>query len=222
MERSEAIEIVRKNWPDSGYSQLKEALKTLIPELKESEDERIRKWIKKELESKYVVDNIVNNVMADKALAWIERQGEQNLANSAKSCKDEPKFKVGDVIRNKWSNRTKTIIAIDNSQYILDDGMPAQPFKVNINAQDNWELVEQNPAWSEENEEMLRRCISATFDHVYLKECDWLKSLKERCTWKPSDKQMEALKVNVDRLIMQYPGYEIALKSLYDDLKKLK
>ena len=49
----------------------------IFPELKESEDERIRKWIKKELESKYVVDNIVNNVMADKALAWLENQGEK-------------------------------------------------------------------------------------------------------------------------------------------------
>ena len=46
----------------------------IFPELKESEDERIRKWIRKELESKYVVDNIVNNVMADKCLAWLEKQ----------------------------------------------------------------------------------------------------------------------------------------------------
>ena len=45
-----------------------ENLSYIFPELKESEDERIRKWIRKELESKYVVDNIINNVMADKAL----------------------------------------------------------------------------------------------------------------------------------------------------------
>jgi len=46
-----------------------------FPELAESDDEKIKKWIKKELESKYVVDNIVNNEMADKALAWLEKQG---------------------------------------------------------------------------------------------------------------------------------------------------
>jgi len=46
----------------------------IFPELKESDDESIKKWIKKELESKYVVDNTVNNVMADKALAWLEKQ----------------------------------------------------------------------------------------------------------------------------------------------------
>ena len=45
---------------------------------------------------------------------------------------------------------------------------------------------------------MLRRCISATFDHGYLKECDWLKSFKERTTWKPSDEQMEVLKEACD------------------------
>ena len=45
----------------------------LFPELKESEDDRIRKWIRNELESKYVVDNIVNNEMADKTLAWLEK-----------------------------------------------------------------------------------------------------------------------------------------------------
>ena len=50
----------------------------IFPELKESEDEKIRKWIRKELESKYVVGNIVNNVMADKALAWLEKQGDKD------------------------------------------------------------------------------------------------------------------------------------------------
>lgn len=76
MNRNEAIDIVRKNWPCDRH-QLSEALETLIPELKENEDEGIRKWIKKELESKYVVGNTVNNVMADKAFAWLEKHGEQ-------------------------------------------------------------------------------------------------------------------------------------------------
>lgn len=45
MERTEAIEVVRKNWPSEAFTLLREALETLIPELKESEDERIRKAI---------------------------------------------------------------------------------------------------------------------------------------------------------------------------------
>ena len=39
--------------------------------------------------------------------------------------------------------------------------------------------------------------------------------------WKPSEEQMKALKIAVDRLIMQYPGRKIALQNLYDDLEKL-
>jgi hypothetical protein len=47
------------------------------------------------LESKYVVDNIVNNVMADKALAWIEKQGEH--------AKFLSKIQIGDkVTRNEY------------------------------------------------------------------------------------------------------------------------
>ena len=80
--------------------------------------------------------------------------------------------------------------------------------------------IEQNPAWSEEDEEMLRRCISATFDHGYLKECDWLKSLKERYTWKPSDEQI----ISLDTAIAWCIGdkEKVALKLLLSDLKKLK
>jgi RNA binding exosome subunit len=43
MTREEAIEMVRKSWPISRNKDLRKALETLIPELRESEDERIRK-----------------------------------------------------------------------------------------------------------------------------------------------------------------------------------
>lgn len=49
MTREEAIEVVKKNWPDSRYTSLKEALETLIPEFHESEDEKVRKFIQNEL-----------------------------------------------------------------------------------------------------------------------------------------------------------------------------
>ena len=43
-------------------------------ELKESEDWRIIQWIRKELEAKYVTNNIANNLMAAKALDWLSNQ----------------------------------------------------------------------------------------------------------------------------------------------------
>lgn len=49
----------------------------------------------------------------------------------------------------------------------------------------------------------------------------WLKSLKDRCTWKPSDEQMEALGVATN--ISNVPEKEYTeLEKLYHDLKKLK
>lgn len=46
MERTEAIEVIRENRPDASFSQLREALETLIPELKESEESEEEKRVK--------------------------------------------------------------------------------------------------------------------------------------------------------------------------------
>jgi hypothetical protein len=96
MERNEAIEIVRKNWPDGSYSQLREALETLIPELKESEDERMIKSIIKSITDLSPACFEIYGVKKEDIIAWLEKQSEQKLANSAKTCKVEQKFKVGD------------------------------------------------------------------------------------------------------------------------------
>lgn len=78
MTREEAIEVVKKNWPDNRYTLLREALKTLIPELAESEDERVRKAL---------IDGIrqircKNGVTQEQMLAWLEKQ------KPTKCCKD--------------------------------------------------------------------------------------------------------------------------------------
>jgi putative component of toxin-antitoxin plasmid stabilization module len=51
---------------------------------------------------------------------------------------------------------------------------------------------------------------------------DWLKSLKDRYTWKPSNEQIKALSaINVTGRI-SYVGQGQELINLYNDLKKLK
>ena len=84
--------------------------------------------------------------------------------------------------------------------------------------------VQLKQEWSEEDKERLTSCIqllktSDGFDTINTK---WLKSLKERYTWKPSGEQMKAL----DNFIFaKYPNiekYEKSVKSLYQDLMKLK
>jgi Mg/Co/Ni transporter MgtE len=81
MEREEAIEVVKKNYPyiNDSISQFETALRTLIPELAESEDERT--WI-----INYLSNRILNSpIIAEKenlkkAIAWLEKQGEQKPA----------------------------------------------------------------------------------------------------------------------------------------------
>ena len=86
---------------------------------------------------------------------------------------------------------------------------------------------EQKPAWSEEDEMNLRRlmlylsCREKITSEVKSKYMDWLKSLKERYTWKPSDEQMTALRRMKAAIAGEGEIYK-PLNSLYEDLKKLR
>lgn len=124
----------------------------IFPELRESEDERIRKWIIDDI--RYNMNNEpLNNSeykkKAERAIAWLEKQGEQkvsyttlvetgngginalvtrelpiNSCDNANYCKVEPKFKVGDFIVNDYC--FGKVIEITNDAYLLDteQGIP--------------------------------------------------------------------------------------------------
>lgn len=77
MERSEAIKIVREYYPSSGKD-LNEALETLIPELKESEDEKIRKALIRGIESVCKEEEVFAGGFTRKQIvSWLEKQGGQ-------------------------------------------------------------------------------------------------------------------------------------------------
>ena len=90
--------------------------------------------------------------------------------------------------------------------------------------------IEMNPAWSEEDEEyvnsLLKRleglCCNkfATTRFAINEDETWLKSLKERYTWKPSDEQMKALKEACDE--HWEPDGLDPLYMLWEQLKKLR
>ena len=99
---------------ETANSDQKYVLETLFPELKKSEDERIRKaihiyldWLdgRKDYTPKgeYSIKNMI---------AWLEKQGEQKPAD-----KDEPKFNVGDWITN--GDYTWKIVEVKPLDYIL-------------------------------------------------------------------------------------------------------
>lgn len=89
---------------------------------------------------------------------------------------------------------------------------------------------EESAEWIEEDEKMLDDAIGAINAADYYTYDDkqeignWLKSLKDRYTWKPTDEQMDVLEQWLKD--NQYKGdarycYPI-FESLYQDLKKLK
>lgn len=89
---------------------------------------------------------------------------------------------------------------------------------------------EQKPAeWSEEDETYIEHIITAVKNYYtdykgkenpFRKPIlDFLKSLKERYTWRPSDEQMDALHYVTN---FDYGGHKATLVSLYEQLKKLK
>ena len=97
--------------------------------------------------------------------------------------------------------------------------------------------IEQKPVWSEKDERILNSIIDDVrplgeypdypsdeereYFYEGYKKVDWLKSLKDRYTWKPSDEQMAALSsINVTGGV-SYAGQGQELINLYNDLKKL-
>ena len=172
---------------------------------------------------------------------FLEKQDEQKEV--------VPKFRVGDTIRNiKYPSQVYKITKIDRLCYISGE-TEYTSIRILIIDQDKWELVEQKPiepqqdmlsqeqyakavdeciygeqkpTWSEEDEKMLNNAITACNCCYFKSTIIWLKFLKKRLTWKPSDEQLEAVKraSNGSRAIA---GNDyLIMDSLYNDLKKLK
>lgn len=84
--------------------------------------------------------------------------------------------------------------------------------------------IEQKSTWSEEDENILddiKLAIASYWDEDTENNIlDWLKSLKQRYTWKPSDEQIKALKETCDE--HWEPDGLDPLYTLYEDLEKLK
>jgi hypothetical protein len=91
-------------------------------------------------------------------------------------------------------------------------------------------LIPHKPAkWGKEDEKIVTGIINDIQKRLedypteqlaerYFKEIKWLKSLKERYGWKPSDDQLHDLKRAIDSFTFE-PDY---LEELYEDLKNLK
>lgn len=89
---NEALERARKLQENSKGMILKKWLWNIFPELKESEDERIRKWLIGYF-NQYIIDGMPqvfgNGLNVKDVISWLEKQGEQKPANSycQENCK---------------------------------------------------------------------------------------------------------------------------------------
>ena len=255
-EALERAKILYNDKNEIGYANAESVLEEVFPLLKESEDERIRKWIIDDI--RYNMDNEpLNNSeykkKAEKAIAWLEKHGEQKLPiEKLPSEMITPEESLGissekynDIVNEclygeskaEWKQENveelsefeNAMMHIGYSFFGKRGGLdPNDTSSVKVQAQYLLELAQKSAEWSEEDEHRVKDTIyflETAKKHyastVELGACiDWLKSLKQRCTWKPSDEQVKQLgwiaEQNKDNMI----GKELI--SLYQDLKKLR
>lgn len=123
MEKEEAMEILKDFHDESAIFSVRTALETLHPELKESEDEKIRKWMIAQLKIK-IGDNATLNNMIYKAIAWLEKQGGKKPTDKVEP-KYEAKFHEGNWVFIEevkgYKNGPFQIKTVDSFGYSFDE-----------------------------------------------------------------------------------------------------
>lgn len=195
----EALERAKKGLP----------IDEVFPELKESEDERIRK---------HIIDIIKDNaklkrIPCDAEIAYLEKQKEQK-PESCDCSRDEESYTNGihhvlmnpeayGLIKQKpaeWSEKDENIrkLLIWQVHRNIED-------ETNDLAQSVYDGIKGHDPDLEESIEDWKKCLA------------WLKSLRPQSHWKPSEEQIEALE-NSTALNEEQGAH---LYSLLCDLKKL-
>ena len=255
----------------------------IFPELKESEDERIRKallrfhastididgiqgkeilaWIEKQGETftKKDVDDAYLKGICD-AKHELEKQGEQKPILDFKASnfyvskvdgkihdmtynpadKVEPRFKV------KYAGSEYNVLEVKDIAGVTFYGIEDEPNHIDYVKAENCEIISgyaikengspyptKPAAWSDEDDYNLQCMIAKVTSDIQKGNVgrnneliDWLKSLKQRIGWKPSEEQMEAFEHFVRSFgesgtISPYSDNTKLLYSLLQDLKKL-
>ena len=146
MNRKEAIDIIRKNIPHLGIgaAEMTEALNELIPEFRESEDERVRKWLIQYIKDTHPIANYWNGApKISDVLSWLEKQKEQRLL-SIGAASEWLRNHVCNYVNSEYNEFHKCVEydgSIDKERLINDFEEAMQK--------------EQKPAWSEEDDKML-------------------------------------------------------------------
>lgn len=219
----------------------------IVPELKESEDEKIRKFLHHTFTVQYLAKDKLGKWHGEPVsniLAWLEKQGEHkhqyesrpryvgeaellgaNKQGEQKPAdKVEPNFKEGDKVYSLRNGLECTIESIDETTYYGDTT------NFDIKDQDNWKLVEQKP-WSEEIKAAisLLKHIAEEQEKDYCphnandlrKAAQYLETCRPQSTWKPSDEMLKALDIAIRAGIQLGSWEEKALRELQNILRAL-
>lgn len=184
----EAVERLRNAFYDNNSRMCEEyrdavlkIIEPIFPELKESDDERIRKWLIKDM-GRRLSCWTSTEVTKEQVLAWLEKQGEQKPVVDTKVI--IPKFRVGDIVKSKSQPMLspRKIISIGKDCYWCEDRGC-----IGFAWEDDCEIVEQNPAWSKEDVAMLDSAIAfvehspfTTIGKGKNNVIAWLKNLKDK------------------------------------------
>ena len=189
-----------------------EALQILIPELEESEDERIRKALIHLISEQDGILTAINGISVKNILAWLEKQKEQKPAECLNPEKDCWYVCIKDFYCGGKKQSSKgDLVQAKGGMYMMGREDISEWFrKAYYDEIKPAEWSEKCPHYSE----------GYGCEISPMKKCESCEK-RPHPHWKPSDEQMKALKIAVDKLIMQYPGRKIALQTLYGDLKKL-
>lgn len=206
MTKEEAIDNVR-SFIGQLTAECQESIHTLIPELAESEDERVRKAL---------IDGIrqircKNSVTQEQMLAWLEKQ------KPAKWSEEDENMLTG-IIERGSSQIPFGELALRKEQLEwLMDRFKFLHFQSRDYAITFWTYLDEHRP---EGKMCLSNGECADIEKAFI-EHDWAKILryakKYRPSWKPSEEQMEALENST--ALTEKQGE--ALYSLVQDLKKL-
>jgi hypothetical protein len=205
--------------------------KEIFADLYESEDENIRNWLLNLVQSlpdKGLIFSSYDDIEKAKVLAWLEKQDpkkhEEELEKAYKTA-DEVQYKRGyeDGVKDtEKQGERKPTIEMKSAEESL--GVDSDTYNKIV---DECIYGEQASDWSKEDERHLNTSVAYLKDAKEFKKMaenciDWLNSLKDRYTWKPSDEQMEALAWALS--LAKNCGEECAfnLRTLQDQLKKLR
>jgi hypothetical protein len=179
----------------------------MFPELKESDDERIRK------ELIGFLRNIPNsNYTCEEMALWLEKQGVQ------------PRYNIGDVIcdkscttLNKEAQPNMEIVDIRNGMYICDKG------SFPVSQQDEYELVGKRIDTKLNNESVSNELREASFAHARKEiknptcpgneEFELIYTFEEGAKWEAAQKSIRSKE---DKILFD------EVNSFLEDLKKLK